>query len=73
MDTTFIMKSEHATPGVPVRILERTKDGLLLGEYVGYYNFKRDTFTLYPCYNPFAINTGKLRKQTVAARLVRYP
>ena len=73
MDTTYTLTTNRVEPGKAVRVIERTRDGQILGEYVGYYHYKSDTYTLYPAYNPFALNTGKLKKLTLASRFVRYP
>ena len=71
MEYKYTMNAEKAMPGIPVRIQERTADGLLIGEYLGYYNFRKNKFTLYPCYNPFALSTDKLRKKEIPAYWVR--
>lgn len=35
-------------PGKPVKVLERDERGFLVGAWIGYWNFKRGTVTLYP-------------------------
>lgn len=67
----FYTPATSVAPGQRVRILERDSNGLLLAEYAGYYNYKGHTFTLYPSHNPFALNNGKLRKNTISANLVK--
>lgn len=68
----YYTKNKHAISKVKTVILERDSNGLLLGEYAGYYNYKRHSFTLYPRYNPFALNNGKLRKMEISANLVKF-
>ena len=68
----YEMLTPIAQPGVAVRILERNEFGGLVGEYKGYYNFRRHEFTLYPSCNPYALMNGQLKKKTVYAGDVRY-
>lgn len=68
----YEMLTEVARPNVAVRILERDDNGDLHGEYKGYYNFRKHTFTLYPSYNRYAIRNGHLTKKTIPADEVRY-
>ena len=72
MKLKYEMLTEVAQPGVPVRIMERNEHGLLLGEYKGYYIFRKHEFVLYPANNPFAQMNGKLKKKTIYAGDVRY-
>lgn len=68
----YFTPARTAASKVRIKILERDGNGLLLAEYAGYYNYKCHTFTLYPCYNPFALNNGKLRKTEISANLVKF-
>ena len=55
----------------PTRVLEYDNNGLLVGEYKGYYNANNDLVTLYPAYNPFVLRCTPLRKHTVNIREVQ--
>ena len=68
----YEMLTEVAQPGVAVRIIERNEQGLMLGEYKGYYRPRDCTFTLYPAYNVHATQNGNLKKKKIWASDVRY-
>ena len=70
--STYHVKDKNVPSGTAVKVLEYDDMGQLLAEYKGYYNYKTDCFTLYPAYNPFAANNGKLRKHQVSARIMKY-
>lgn len=72
IDREYEIKGEAAEPNKPVKVFQRNSDGLLIGEYVGYYNYRRRVFTLYPRYNPFAACNGKTVKHEVAEQLVKF-
>ena len=58
-------------PGVALKILERTRAGVLVSEYKGFYNPGRGTVMLYPRYNKFASDNSKTGKRAISDRFVR--
>ena len=69
---TYHVTVDHIPSGKPIKVLERGEHGELLAEYKGYYNYKTDTITLYPAYNPFAANNGNLSKHKISSRIIKY-
>jgi len=70
--STYYVTVDSIPANTPVKVLERDEHGQLLAEYKGYYNYKTDTITLYPAYNPFAANNGKLIKHKISSRFIKY-
>ena len=74
METTYHLTTPDAPVGKPLKIVERdARTGQLIGEYIGYRNARRGVYTLYPRYNPYAAQNGRLRKHEISELLVRYP
>ena len=68
----YQMMTPVAHANVGVRILEKDKDGNLIGEYTGYYRARRGTFVLYPKRNPFTVGGDQVKKKEIWAEDVRY-
>lgn len=62
-------------PGKPVPVIERNELGALVGAWIGYWNYKSGTVTLYPdARNPFVHwPGGKVGgKKTVSDRMIGF-
>lgn len=58
-------------PGVALKILERTRAGLLVSEYKGFYNPNQGTVMLYPRYNKCAADNSKTGKRAISDRFIK--
>ena len=72
METTYYITQDTVViPHKPVIILERDREGLIVGRYTGYYNPRTATYTLYPAMSPIVQKSKTLFKHTINERLVR--
>lgn len=72
METSYYISQDAVViPHKPVIVLERDREGLIVGRYTGYYNPRTATYTLYPAMSPIVQKTKTLSKHTVNEILVR--
>lgn len=72
METTYYISPDAVViPYKPVIVLERDREGLIVGRYTGYYNPGTCTYTLYPAMSPIVQKTKRLFKHVVNERLIR--
>ena len=71
-DMRYVYKGERLIPNVAVPVREYDDKGNLLGTYVGYYNYRKYTMTLYPDYSgPYVAKAGGLKKKVISAGILR--